>query len=102
MLASIVLGMASSAVFDIHPLHGLFVAACLALSSTPLVSRFLESNHLQINTHAHTHTHTHTRICTCTCLIKTLQYRTLDLIYTVWCNITVCRNPHIKMNFIEI
>ena len=46
MLASITLGMASSAVFDIHPLHGLFVAACLALSSTPLVSRFLESNNL--------------------------------------------------------
>lgn len=43
MMVSIVLGMASSAVFDIHPLHGLFVAACLTLSSTPLVSKFLES-----------------------------------------------------------
>ena len=45
MLVSIVFGMASSVVFDIHPLHGLFVAACLALSSTPLVSRFLESKY---------------------------------------------------------
>ena len=43
ILVSIVLGMSSSAVFDIHPLHGLFVAACLTLSSTPLVARFLES-----------------------------------------------------------
>ena len=43
MLVSIILGMSSSTVFEIHPLHGLFVAACLALSSTPLVARFLES-----------------------------------------------------------
>lgn len=49
-LASIALGMASSAVFDIHLLHGLFVGACLALSSTPLISRFLESTgkHLHV------------------------------------------------------
>lgn len=54
MLASILLGMASSVIFDIHPLHGLFVAACLALSSTPLVSRFLESKHLiyQVSTYS--------------------------------------------------
>ena len=43
MLVSIILGMSSGAVFEIHPLHGLFVAACLTLSSTPLVARFLES-----------------------------------------------------------
>jgi len=43
MLISIILGMSSGAVFEIHPLHGLFVAACLTLSSTPLVARFLES-----------------------------------------------------------
>ena len=58
MMVSIVLGMASGAVFDIHPLHGLFVAACLALSSTPLVSKFLESKHLHLCVCIHTCVHT--------------------------------------------
>lgn len=67
MLVSIVLGMASSAVFDIHPLHGLFVAACLALSSTPLVSRFLESKHLH-HVSVYMYTHIHLYVYTVQCI----------------------------------